>query len=109
MPITTTPVQIIQGSLSLFVYTWFLGDAIGAGRITSTTFKNHIRLGKAGKGVVNFRFNYSASGLKAETNTLIRITLGTTAISTNKALEVVYGEEFNAADTSPAGSARALL
>ena len=37
------------------------------------------------------------------------ITLGTTAISMNKALEVVYGKEFDTADTSPEGSARVLI
>jgi hypothetical protein len=108
MPFAETPVQIIKGSINLFELAWFVGDAVQEGQITPASFREDIRL-HDGAWTVVLNNKYTAEELTADAAKLILITLGTTAMSTNKALEVVYGKDFDPADTSPEGTARALL
>ena len=100
MTFAETPVQMVKGSIRLFVFGCFLENAVQEGRITPTSFREQIRLDEGGKGV-DLKKSYTAEELKAETRNLILITLGITAISMNKALEVVFGKQFDAGDTSP--------
>jgi hypothetical protein len=103
-----TPVQIIRDSISLFELTWFVGAAVQEGRITPAPFREQLWLNEGGW---SFKFNmtHTAEELAAEALKLIVTTLGITAMSTNKALEVVYGKKFDPADTSAEGSARVLI
>jgi hypothetical protein len=108
MPFAETPVQIIKGSIRVFILACFMENAVRDGLISPKSLREQIRLDEGGRGV-DFRKTYADDELKAEARNLTVITLGTTAMSTNKAIEVVYGREFDAADTSPEGSARVLL
>jgi len=108
MQFVETPVQVIKGSINLFVCASFFEDAIQHGLIVPTSFREQIRLDEGGRGV-DFKFTFSADQLKVHARNMILMTLGNTAIAMNKALEVVYGKEFDRADTSPAGSARVLI
>ena len=108
MQFAETPVQVIKASINLFVFACFLEDAVKQGLITSTSFREQSRLDEGGRGL-DFKATFSTDQLKAYTRNMILMTLGTTAIAMNKALEVVYGKEFDPADTSPAGSARVLI
>jgi hypothetical protein len=108
MAFATTPVQIIKSSIRAFAHACFLDNAVHEGRITPATFQNQIRLEEDGGDVV-LRHTFTEGQIKVETHNLILLTLGNSAVSTNKALEVVYGKEFDPADTTPEGSARVLL
>ena len=108
MQFAETPVQVIKSSINLFVFACFLEDAVKQGLITSTSFQEQIRIDEGGRGL-DFKATFSADQLNTHTRNMILMTLGTTAIAMNKALEVVYGKEFDPADTSPAGSARVLI
>jgi hypothetical protein len=108
MQFTETPVQIIKSFIRMFVFSCFLENAVQEGRINPESFRERIRLDEGGRGV-DFSQTYAVDELKINTGNLVLITLGTTAISMNKALEVVYGKQFDATDTSPEGSARVLI
>lgn len=103
-----TPVQIIRDSISVFELAWFIGDSVREGRITPTSFKEKLWL-HGGTWSVDLSKTYTPEELTADAAHLILIALGSTAMSLNKALEVVYGKKFVAADTSAEGSARVLI
>lgn len=108
MQLVETPAQMIKGSIRLFVFACFLDDAVRRGTITPACFQEQIRLDEGGWGI-DFKKAHTADELDHGTRNLMLITLGTTAVATNKALEVVYGKELDATDTSQQGSARVLL
>ena len=92
----------------MFVFASFLEGAIQQQRITPATLGKGLRL-EEGDHSLDLTNTYSSEELQAESRNLMLITLGTTAISTNRALEIVYGKRVNPNDTSPEGSARVLL
>ena len=108
MQFVETPVQVIKSSINQFVFACFLENSVQQGLIASTSFREQIRLDEGGRGV-DFKATFNAVQLKVNARNMVLMTLGTTAIAMNKALEVVYGKEFDPADTSPAGSARVLI
>ena len=108
MQFVETPLQAIRSSIDLFVFACFLEDAVHQGLITPKSFREQIRLDEGGRGV-DFKATFSIEQLQIHTRNMTLMTLGTTAIATNKALEVLYGKNVDAEDTSPAGSARVLI
>jgi hypothetical protein len=108
MQFVETPVQAINSSINLFVFARFLQDAVVQGLITPKSFQEQIRLDEGGRGV-DFKATYSVEQLHVYTRNMTLMTLGTTAIAMNKALEVLYGKTIVAEDTSPAGYARVLI
>lgn len=108
MQLVETPVQMIKGSIRLFVFACFLENAVRRETITPASLREQIRLDEGGWGV-DFKKAHTADELKHGTRNLMLITLGTTALATNKAVEVVHGKNVVATDTSPQGSARVLL
>lgn len=108
MQLVETPVQMIKGSIRLFVFACFLDDAVRRGTISRTCLQEQIRLDEGPGWGITLKKTHTGDELKHATKNLMLITLGTTAVATNKALEVVYGS-IDATDTSQHGSARVLL
>jgi len=109
MQLVETPIQMINGSIKLFVFACFLDDAVKRGTITPACLQEQIALSEGGGLGITLKKPHTADELKHGTKNLMLITLGTTAVATNKALEVVYGKEIDPTDTSQQGSARVLI
>ena len=107
MEYSVTPVQVIQSSVNMLVFTCFLEEAIREGTITPSTFKKELRFGKA-QDLVSFKASWSPELLRNLSHNNTLMALGNTAIGTQKALEVLYGLP-DAKDTTPAGSARVIV
>ncbi|WP_455241704.1 hypothetical protein, partial [Petrachloros mirabilis] len=108
MQFVETPIQMIKGSIRLFVFACFLDDAVRRGTITPACLQEQMRLDEGeGWGIILTKA-HTGDELEHGTKNLMLITLGTTAVATNKALELVYGY-VNPTDTSQQGSARVLL
>lgn len=108
MRLVETPIQMITDSISLFVLACFMNDAVRRGTITPSCLQEQINLGEGGEWGITITKPHSGDELKHGTRNLMLITLGTTAIATNKALEFVYGY-VRPTDTSQQGSAQVLL
>jgi hypothetical protein len=107
MQFVETPVQAIKSAIELFVFACFINDAVAQKLITPKSFSEKVRLDEGGHGL-DFTAVFGTDQLKAHAHNMTRMSLGTTAIATNKAIEAVFGE-LNPADTSPDGSARVIL
>ncbi len=108
MQFVETPVQTIKSAIELFVFACFFDDAVAQKLITPKSFREQVRLDEGGHGL-DFEAVFVADQLKAYARNMILMSLGTTAIATNKAIEAVFGRGFDPADTSPNGSARVIL
>ena len=56
MQFADTPVEVIKASINLLVFACFLEDAVKQGLITSTSFRELIRLDEGGRGL-DFKAN----------------------------------------------------
>jgi hypothetical protein len=108
MSFVDTPAQAVKSAIELFVFACFLADAIDQKLITPKSFQEQIRLDEGGFGL-DLKAVFKDEQLKAHAHNMIIMTVGTTAMATNKAMEVVFGKEFHPNDTSPEGSGRVLL
>lgn len=108
MRFVETPIQAIKSAIDQFVFACYLADAIDQELITPKSFREQIRVDEGGRGL-DFKAVFVDQQLKAHARNMTLMTLGSAAIATNKAMEVVFGKEFDPNDTSPHGSARVLL
>jgi hypothetical protein len=108
MQFVETPVQAIKSAIHLFVFACFFADAIDQKLITPKSFREQIRLDEGGRGL-DLQAVFVDDQLKAHARNMTLMALGTTAIAANKAMETVFGNQFDPADTSPDGSARVIL
>jgi hypothetical protein len=108
MQLVETPIQMIKGSIRLFVFACFLDDAVRRGTITPACLQEQMRLEEGEGWGITLKKAHTGGELEHGAKNLVLITLGTTAVATNKALEAVYGN-IDPTDTSQHGSARVLL
>jgi len=109
MQLVETPIQMISGSIRLFVFACFLDDAVKRGTITPACLQEQITLKEGDEWGVTIKKPHTTGELTHGTRNLMLTTLGTTALATSKALEVVYEGKPDPEDTSPFGSARILI
>jgi hypothetical protein len=107
MDFVETPVQAITSAIELFEFSCFVNDSIGTNRITPNAFSQQINLQDDGNGLVLKR-GFTDAQLKADARNLVLMTLASTALATDKAMDIVCGVK-NPDDTSDLGSARAIL
>lgn len=107
MNFVETPIQAMRSAVEMFVFSCFLNDAIGANRITLSIFSQQIELQDDGKGLV-IKQGFTDEQLKADARNLVLMALASTALATDKAMDIVCGAK-NPDDTSDLGSARAIL
>ncbi len=91
----------------MFVFACFVNDAIGTNRITLSTLNQQTKLEDDGTGLV-IKHGFNDEQLKADGRNLVLMALASTALATDKAMDIVYGDK-NPDDTSELGSARAIL
>lgn len=102
-----TPAIVIQAAIDAFVFASFVRDAIFEGRITPTTFRGQIKLDAGGYGL-NIQKAFSPDDLVAGAGNVVLMALGTTAIATDKAMDIVFGGK-RPDETTDLGSARAII
>ena len=107
MDAVQTPIQAIRSAFEMFVFACFVNDAIGTNRITLNNFNQQTKLEDDGKGLV-IKHGFTDAQLKADGRNLVLMALASTALATDKAMDVVYGGK-NPDDTSELGSARAIM
>lgn len=107
MNFVETPIQAIKSAIELFVFSCFVNDAINANRITPNTFSQQIKLEDDGKGLILSKV-FTDDQLKADARNSVFMALASTALATDKALDIVFGDK-NPDDISDLGSARAIL
>jgi hypothetical protein len=109
MQLVETPVQMITGSIRLFVFACFLDDAVKRGAITASCLQEQMTLYEGTGWGITLKKPHTADELKHGTQNLMLTTLGTTALATSKALELVYEGRPDPEDTTQFGSARVLI
>ena len=107
MDVVVTPMQAISSAFEMFVFSCFVNDAIGTNRITLSTFSQQTELQDDGKGLV-IKHGFTNEQLKAGARNLVLMALASTALATDKAMDIVCGAK-DPDDTSDLGSARAIL
>ena len=107
MDVIETPIQAIRSTVEMFVFSCFVNDAIGTNRITLKTFNQQIELQDDGKGLV-IKHGFTDEQLKADGRNFVLMALASTALATDKAMDIVCGAK-NPDDTSDLGSARAIV
>jgi hypothetical protein len=107
MDFIETPIQAIKNAIALFEFSCFVNDAVNANRITPNTFSQQIQLQDDGKGLVLNR-GFTDAQLEAYARNLVLMAFASTALATDKAMDIVFGNK-NPDDISGIGSARAIL
>ena len=102
-----TPVLVIQSAIDVFTFNCFVHDAISHARISPGTFRDQVTVDVGGHGLTLKR-TFTPVQVAAFGRNNVVMAFGTTAIATDKAMHVLFGD-YNPDDTTDLGSARAIV